>query len=52
MKRLLVVLAAAVCTAAGMGCSKELSQAELKKSEEQMQQQMQQMSTDLPAKID
>jgi hypothetical protein len=52
MKKVLVGLAAIVLSVAGLGCSREPSQAEIKKAEEQMKQESEQISKDLPAKID
>jgi hypothetical protein len=52
MKKALVSLALLVLAVSGLGCSGEISETEVKKGAEEMQKQNQQMSTDLPAKID
>lgn len=52
MKRLFVGLTAIAMAMGGLGCSKELSEAELKQSEEEMKKESEQISEELPAKID
>jgi hypothetical protein len=52
MKSVFVGLTAIVMAMGGLGCSKELSEAELKKSEEEMKKESEKISEDLPAKID
>lgn len=51
MKWVFVGLTAVVTAVAGLGCSGEPSEAEVKKAEEQMKQESDEMSKDLPAKI-
>lgn len=52
MKQMVAVLVAWGTLLVGLGCSQGSSEAETKKAEEQMQKQMEQISQELPAKID
>jgi hypothetical protein len=52
MKKCLVGLTTVVLAVISLGCSRELSESELKKEEEKMQQLETDLTKELPAKID
>jgi hypothetical protein len=52
MKRVLVGVTAIVLAFCGLGCSRQPSETEVKKGQEEMKKQNDQMTIELPAKID